>query len=314
MPAELNPDGALAEPSDSLPPAGSTRIRLDVAYDGTDFFGWATQPGFRTVQGQIEEGLSSILKRHQPTPSLVVAGRTDSGVHALGQVAHFDLNADQVDSLVRVKRGRGAPRYPNELASMVQRRLGGILVTQPEIVIRSATVAPAGFDARFSALWRRYEYRIADTQALHDPLQRMRTTWHGFALDLPAMQEAAATLIGLHDFATYCKPRPGATTIRTLQSFDWRRDPDGVLVATVQADAFCHSMVRALVGACVSVGEGKLVGTRLVDLRIERARTSEFKVMQAHGLTLMEVGYPEDAGMAIRAAQTRARRELPEDE
>nr|WP_066600039.1 tRNA pseudouridine(38-40) synthase TruA [Cryobacterium arcticum] len=297
-----------------MPEPGSTRIRLDVAYDGTGFFGWARQPGYKTIQGQIEEGLGAILKRHQPTPDLVVAGRTDSGVHALGQVAHFDLNADQVDSLVRVKRGRGTPRYPNELASMVQRRLGGILVTQPEIVIRSATIAPPGFDARFSALWRRYEYRIADTQALHDPLQRMRTTWHGFALDLPAMQEAAATLIGLHDFATYCKPRPGATTIRTLQSFDWRRDPDGVLVATVQADAFCHSMVRALVGACVSVGEGKLVGTRLVDLRIERARTSEFKVMQAHGLTLMEVGYPEDAGMAIRAAQTRARRELPEDE
>ncbi|ANP73861.1 tRNA pseudouridine(38-40) synthase TruA [Cryobacterium arcticum] len=311
---DLNPDGALAEPSDSMPEPGSTRIRLDVAYDGTGFFGWARQPGYKTIQGQIEEGLGAILKRHQPTPDLVVAGRTDSGVHALGQVAHFDLNADQVDSLVRVKRGRGTPRYPNELASMVQRRLGGILVTQPEIVIRSATIAPPGFDARFSALWRRYEYRIADTQALHDPLQRMRTTWHGFALDLPAMQEAAATLIGLHDFATYCKPRPGATTIRTLQSFDWRRDPDGVLVATVQADAFCHSMVRALVGACVSVGEGKLVGTRLVDLRIERARTSEFKVMQAHGLTLMEVGYPEDAGMAIRAAQTRARRELPEDE
>jgi tRNA pseudouridine38-40 synthase len=266
------------------------------------------------VQGQIEEGLGAILKRHQPTPTLVVAGRTDSGVHALGQVAHFDLNPDQVNALVRVKRGTGTPKYPNELATMVQRRLGGILVTQPEIVIHRSTLAPAGFDARFSALWRRYEYRISDTGALRDPLQRMRTTWHGFRLDLASMQEAAATLIGLHDFATYCKPRPGATTIRTLQSFEWRRDPDGVLVATLQADAFCHSMVRALVGACVSVGEGKLVGTRLVDLRIERARTSEFKVMPAQGLTLLEVGYPEDAGMAIRAAQTRARRELPEDE
>jgi tRNA pseudouridine38-40 synthase len=314
VPPGLNPDGALAEPSDAMPAPGSSRIRLDIAYDGTDFFGWAVQPGYRTVQGQIEEGLAAILKRHQPTPALVVAGRTDSGVHALGQVAHFDLTPDQVDSLVRIKRGRGAPKHQTDLATMVQRRLGGILVTQPEIIIRRATLAPAGFDARFSALWRRYEYRISDTGALRDPLQRLRTTWHGFKLDLAAMQEAAATLIGLHDFATYCKPRPGATTIRTLQSFEWRRDPDGVLVATLQADAFCHSMVRALVGACVSVGEGKLVGARLVDLRIERARTSEFKVMQAHGLTLMEVGYPEDAGMAIRAAQTRARRELPEDD
>jgi tRNA pseudouridine38-40 synthase len=314
VPAQLNPDGALAGPSDSMPQPGFSRIRIDVAYDGTGFFGWARQPGFTTVQGQIEEGLGAILKRHQPTPALVVAGRTDTGVHALGQVAHFDLNPDQVNSLVRVKRGTGTPKHPTDLATMVQRRLGGILVTQPEIVLRRSTLAPAGFDARFSALWRRYEYRIADTGALHDPLQRFRTTWHGFALDLAAMREAAATLIGLHDFATYCKPRPGATTIRTLQSFDWRRDPDGVLVATLQADAFCHSMVRALVGACVSVGEGKLQGTRLVDLRIERARTSEFKVMQAHGLTLMEVGYPEDAGLAIRAVQTRARRELPEDE
>jgi tRNA pseudouridine38-40 synthase len=314
VPAEFNPDGALAGPSDAMPRPGFSRIRVDVAYDGTGFFGWARQPGYPTVQGQIEDALGAILKRHQPTPALVVAGRTDTGVHALGQVAHFDLNPDQVDSLVRVKRGRGIPKHPTDLATMVQRRLGGILVTQPEIVLRRTVLAPSGFDARFSALWRRYEYRIADTGALHDPLQRFRTTWHGFKLDLAAMQEAAATLIGLHDFATYCKPRPGATTIRTLQSFEWRRDPDGVLVATLQADAFCHSMVRALVGACVSVGEGKLVGTRLVDLRIERARTSEFKVMQAHGLTLMEVGYPEDAGLAIRAAQTRARRELPEDE
>jgi tRNA pseudouridine38-40 synthase len=314
VPDRLNPDGALAEPSDAMPQPGSTRIRVDIAYDGTGFFGWASQPGYPTVQGQVEEALGAILKRHQPSPTLVVAGRTDTGVHALGQVAHFDLNPDQVDSLVRVKRGRGVPKHPTDLATMVQRRLGGILVTQPEIVLRRTVLAPFGFDARFSALWRRYEYRISDTGALRDPLQRFRTTWHGFRLDLAAMQEAAATLIGLHDFATYCKPRPGATTIRTLQSFEWRRDPDGVLVATLQADAFCHSMVRALVGACVSVGEGKLVGTRLVDLRIERARTSEFKVMQAHGLTLLEVGYPEDAGLAIRAAQTRARRELPEDE
>ena len=162
---DLNPDGALAEPSDSMPAPGYSRIRLDVAYDGTGFFGWASQPGYRTVQGQIEEGLAAILTHHQPTPALVVAGRTDSGVHALGQVAHFDLNPDQVDSLVRVKPGRGTPRYPNELASMVQRRLGGILVTQPEIVIHRATLAPPGFDARFSALWRRYEYRISDTGA-----------------------------------------------------------------------------------------------------------------------------------------------------
>ena len=232
-------------------------------------------------------------------------------MHAAGQVAHFDLNAEQADSLVRVARGRGRP--PTPLAVMVQRRLSGILVTQPEIVLKSSTIAPPGFDARFSPLWRRYEYRIADSVVGHDPLQRFRTTWHGFRLDLDKMAEAAATLIGLHDFATYCKPRPGATTIRTLQEFHWRRGADGVLVASVQADAFCHSMVRALVGACVAVGEGRLAGDRLVDLRIERARTSEFKVMPPQGLTLMEVAYPADDLLAARALETRARRELIDD-
>ncbi|MBC7443440.1 MAG: tRNA pseudouridine(38-40) synthase TruA [Ramlibacter sp.] len=273
--------------------------------------GWATQPGLRTVQGQIEAGLAGILHSHPPTPVLTVAGRTDAGVHALGQVAHFDLTPAQADGLVRITRGKGRP--PTPLAVMVQRRLGGILVTQPEIVLKSSVIAPAGFDARFSALYRRYEYRIADSVAGHDPLQRFRTTWHGFRLDQDAMHEAAATLIGLHDFATYCKPRPGATTIRTLQEFSWRRDPDGVLVASVQADAFCHSMVRALVGACVAVGEGRLAGDRLVGLRIERARTSEFKVMPAQGLTLLKVGYPPDELLALRALETRARRELIDD-
>ena len=289
----------------------TTRIRLDIAYDGTGFAGWARQPGTRTVQGQIEAALATILRRHLPAPTLFVAGRTDAGVHALGQVAHFDLNADQGTSLVRVRRGLGKPKPRPELAAAVHQRLGGILGAQPDIVLTNVSAPPDGFDARFSALWRRYEYRIADPLALHDPLQRLRTTWHPLALDPAAMDAAAATLVGLHDFAAYCKPRKGATTIRTLQDFRWRRDADGVLIASLTADAFCHSMVRSLVGACVAVGEGKLAGERLVDLRIERARTSEFKVMQARGLTLMQVGYPADAELAIRAVETRARRQLP---
>jgi tRNA pseudouridine38-40 synthase len=307
-----DPDASAAAAPDA-PPANTTRIRLDIAYDGTGFNGWARQPGYRTVQGEIEEALATILRRHPPAPTLIVAGRTDAGVHALGQVAHFDLTDEQVFALVHRKRGKGKPKVPFDLHAVVKRRIAGVLVTQPDIVIRSATVAPAGFDARFSALWRRYEYRIADTGAFHDPLQRLRTTWHPAALDLDAMDAAAATLVGLHDFASYCKPRPHATTIRTLQDFRWRREPDGVLVAALKADAFCHSMVRALVGATVAVGEGKLPGDRLVDLRIDRARTSEFKVMQARGLTLTQVGYPEDAELAMRALQTRARRELPEE-
>ena len=300
----------LFAPIDGSPVPETTRIRLDLAYDGTDFAGWARQPGFRTVQGDIEDGLASIMLRYAPSPTLFVAGRTDAGVHAQAQVAHFDLSPAQADSLVRVQRGTGL-RPPVTLGTAVLRRLGGILVTKPDIVLKAAAVAAPGFDARFSALWRTYEYRISDLAAVRDPQQRLRTTWHPATLNLAAMDEAAATLVGLRDFAAYCKPKPGATTIRELQDFRWRRDPDGVLVASITADAFCHSMVRALVGATVAVGEGRLSGARLANLRMDRTRITEFKVMQAHGLTLMQVGYPEDAEMRLRAVATRRRRSLP---
>ncbi|MFO7689299.1 MAG: tRNA pseudouridine synthase A [Cryobacterium sp.] len=300
----------LFAPIDGSPVPATTRIRLDLSYDGTDFAGWARQPAFRTVQGDIEDGLASIMLRYPPSPTLFVAGRTDAGVHAQAQVAHFDLSPAQADSLVRVQRGTGQ-RPPVTLGTAVLRRLGGILVTKPDIVLKAAAIAPPGFDARFSALWRTYEYRISDLAAVRDPQQRLRTTWHPATLDLAAMDDAAATLVGLRDFAAYCKPKPGATTIRELQDFRWRRDPDGVLVASITADAFCHSMVRALVGATVAVGEGRLSGTRLANLRMDRTRITEFKVMQAHGLTLMQVGYPEDAEMRLRAVETRNRRSLP---
>ena len=299
-----------AEPTSDAAEA-TTRIRLDIAYDGTDFNGWARQPGQRTVQGVIEAAFATILRRHPPAPSLVVAGRTDAGVHASGQVAHVDLTDEQLAAFQRQKRGKGKPKPQPEPGEAVAHRLRGILNSQPDVVVRAASVAPAGFDARFSAIWRRYRYRVADQQAVRDPLQRRHTSWHDASLDTAAMDEAAATLVGLHDFAAYCKSRPGATTIRTLQDFRWERDADGVLIASLQADAFCHSMVRALVGATVAVGEGKLAPGRLVDLRIEKSRTSAFKVMPARGLTLTQVGYPEDAELALRAVQTRARRELP---
>lgn len=300
----------LSAPKIGPPWPPTTRIRLDVAYDGTDFAGWARQPGFRTVQGEIEEGLATILRKYPPHPTLIVAGRTDAGVHARGQVAHFDLTPEQAASLIRAKRGAG-DRPPVPLETAVHRRLGGTLVTQPDIVLRSATIVPVSFDARFSALWRRYEYRISDLHALRDPQQRTRTTWHPGKLDVALMDAGAANLVGLHDFAAYCKPRPGATTIRTLQDFRWRRDEDDVLVASLTADAFCHSMVRALVGACVAVGEGRLAADRLVNLHIDRSRIVEFKVMPPEGLTLIDVGYPQDAELAIRAVETRNRRSLP---
>jgi tRNA pseudouridine38-40 synthase len=277
------------------------RLRLDLAYDGTGFRGWARQPGLRTVQGTLEAAIARILGG---APTLVVAGRTDAGVHASGQVAHLDLTESQQ---ARLAQGRNPD--PAALAA----RLTGVLGQYPDLAVHRSALAVPGFDARFSAVWRRYSYRIADRATGYDPLDRLRTTTVNAMLDVDAMDEAARSLIGLHDFAAYCKWRDGATTIRTLLEFDWHRQDDGVLVANVKADAFCHSMVRALVGACVGVGQGRLAPRDVVEIREAGERTSQTKVLAARGLTLAEVGYPADDLLALRAEQTRARRSLDED-
>jgi tRNA pseudouridine38-40 synthase len=281
---------------------GDVRLRLDIAYDGAAFSGWARQPGLRTVQGALEAALATVFTRWGEPPLLTVAGRTDAGVHATGQVAHLDLSAEQWEALT-AKRGSGRSPLDGLL-----KRVNGIAAPEGDVVVTRASVAPAGFDARFSPLWRRYEYRIADADAPRDPRRRGHTLWHGARLDPAAMEHGALTLLGLHDFATFCKPREGATTIRTLQQFSWDREPDGVLVARLQADAFCHSMVRAMVGATIAVGEGRFGPDRLEELRVAEERTSAFKTAPAKGLTLTEVGYPADAELAERAEQTRARR------
>ncbi len=285
-----------------MPESSYTRLRMDLSYDGTDFAGWARQPALRTVQGELEAALATVLRKDPPT--LTVAGRTDAGVHATGQVAHVDLTDDHLAHLAK-PHGRGAK--PMEPTLALRKRLNGIAGLRSDVHVRSVSVAPEGFDARFSPIFRRYEYRVADAAAARNPLLRRHTVWYPAELDVEAMNTAARELLGLHDWAAYCRPREGATTIRELQEFAWQRDATGVLIATLTADAFCHSMVRALVGASVSVGELKLSGERLRDIRAAAQRTSEFKVMPAHGLTLVEVGYPDD--VAARAAQTRARRE-----
>ena len=286
------------------------RIRLDIAYDGTHFRGWARQTSLRTVQGTLEDALVLVLgSGHAPghtsgkVPRLVVAGRTDAGVHAAGQVAHLDLDARLLEAL-----GRSRPKYGTPLDLLAQ-RVRGVLGKYADVTVRGIREAPEGFDARFSAVWRRYAYRIADSTTGYDPLERTRTTSVNARLDVAAMDAAARSLIGLHDFAAYCRPREGATTIRTLLEFDWRRNDDGVLIANVRADAFCHSMVRALVGACVSVGRGRLGVEDVASLRDAGERTSAFPVLAARGLTLMEVGYPADDQLASRADVTRARRD-----
>lgn len=283
------------------------RIRLDIAYDGTHFRGWARQPGLRTVQETLESALGRVLGGD---PRLVVAGRTDAGVHATGQVAHVDLDEPQVARL-RAGRARSTDADAHDPVAALAGRITGVVGAYSDVVVTRAAAAPSGFDARFSAVWRRYEYRIADAVAGYDPLERHRTTSVRARLDAEAMDAAARSLIGLHDFAAYCKPREEATTIRTLLEFDWHRETDGVLVANVRADAFCHSMVRALVGACVAVGEGRLDLDDVVDIRDARERVPEVKVLAARGLTLTEVGYPTDDLLEQRAGQTRARRALP---
>ncbi len=280
------------------------RIRLDIAYDGTHFRGWALQPGLRTVQGTLEGALARILGG---TPRLVVAGRTDAGVHASGQVAHVDLDGEQIR---RLHSGRDAASADDASASAAARlgsRIRGVVGAYSDVTVQRTLLAPEGFDARFSAVWRRYSYRVADVG--YDPLERHRTTTVRGLLDEKAMDAAARSLIGLHDFAAYCKPREEGTTIRTLLEFDWRRDAEGVLVANVKADAFCHSMVRALVGASVAVGQGRLQVAEVAGIRDGGERTNAFTVLAARGLTLTEVGYPADDLLGARADQTRARRD-----
>ncbi|KTS05063.1 MULTISPECIES: tRNA pseudouridine(38-40) synthase TruA [Microbacterium] len=278
------------------------RLRLDISYDGTHFRGWARQPGLRTVQGTLEDALARILGGD---PRLVVAGRTDAGVHASGQVAHLDLDDHQMARLPRRRREGDEDDAVAALAGRVR----GVLGAYPDVTVHRTTLAPAGFDARFSAVWRRYTYRVADANSGYDPLERLRTTTVKAPLDVEAMHIAAQRLIGLHDFAAYCKAREEATTIRTLLEYDWRRGDDGILVANVRADAFCHSMVRALVGACVAVGEGRLDVEDVVRIRDDGRRTPDTKVLAARGLVLAQVGYPADDLLASRAEQTRNRRD-----
>ncbi|MCW2839967.1 MAG: tRNA pseudouridine(38-40) synthase TruA [Aeromicrobium sp.] len=261
------------------------RLRLDLSYDGTSFRGWATQPGLRTVQGEIEVALATILRRDDP-PRLTCAGRTDAGVHARGQVAHVDL--DDVDP------------------PALERRLRRLL--PHDVQLRGLSVAPNGFDARFAALERRYVYRLCDAPAGPDPLRRSMIVHVGRPLDVGAMNAAADHLLGEHDFAAFCKRREGATTIRTLLELRSVRTDD-LVETTVRADAFCHSMVRALMGALVAVGEGKHDPAWSGEVLAAATRNARVTVMPPHGLVLEEVVYPDDAGLAARAAESRRRRD-----
>ncbi|MFD9001257.1 tRNA pseudouridine(38-40) synthase TruA [Streptomyces sp. NPDC059582] len=279
--------------SDEAQP-GHVRIRLDLSYDGSDFHGWAKQAGGkRTVQGEIEDALRTVTRSKDTTYELTVAGRTDAGVHARGQVAHVDL--------------------PGELwaehREKLLKRLAGRL--SKDVRVWSLTEAPAGFNARFSAIWRRYAYRVTDNPGGVDPLLRGHVLWHDWPLDVDAMNEAARALLGEHDFAAYCKKREGATTIRTLQELSLERDADGIIAATVRADAFCHNMVRSLIGALLFVGDGHRTPDWPGKVLAAGVRDSAVHVVRPHGLTLEEVGYPADELLAARNKEARNKRSLP---
>lgn len=283
------------------------RLRLEVAYDGTDFHGWAAQSGadgasLRTVQGTIEDALSKVLRQDA---QLTVAGRTDAGVHALAQVAHVDVTRESLDT-------RSIGGDPARLV----RRLARLL--PDDVSIRACSFAPEGFDARFSALRRHYVYRITTADSGPLPTRSRDTATWNRKVDLKVLNESAKVLVGLNDFAAFCRHRPNATTIRDLQAFEWRdvstdAEPE-LYEARVTADAFCWSMVRSLVGACLATAEGRRPRDFTEALLDERERSPLVPVAPAKGLALAGVDYPDDNELAARATKTRDIRVLPGEE
>lgn len=263
-------------------------MRLDISYDGRDFSGWARQsfpPGLRTVQGLLEEVFGHLLG---VAVTVTCAGRTDAGVHARGQVAHLDVAGWPAEVDVR-RVNRALPQ---------------------DVRVTRISPVSADFDARFSAIWRRYTYRVCDDGIGPAPLDRWSVLpWHR-PLRIEALNEASALLVGEHDFAAFCKQRDFGSTVRALQVLRWDRDADGLAVMSVQADAFCHSMVRSLVGVLLPVGDGRRATTWPADILRSRQKHSAVTVMPAFPLVLEEVGYPADDELLERQRQTRSLRSL----
>jgi tRNA pseudouridine38-40 synthase len=266
------------------PESGFLRLRIDLAYDGSNFAGWAKQPDRRTVQECIEEALAKISRIN---PETIVAGRTDAGVHATGQVIHVDLpESISLDDLTY--------------------KLNRIL--DEDVRIQKISIAPEAFHARFSALRRKYRYKILDDNKVLDPLSRLDiASWYR-PLDVDIMNKTSALLLGEHDFAAFCKFREGATTTRTLEKYEWNRNSEGYLVADIAADAFCYSMVRNLVGAVVCVADGRFDPEWIVGVLNNKERVSDSLVFPGRGLTLYQVDYPSDSELLERAKASIARR------
>ena len=276
--------------------SGFFRAKITLAYDGTNFYGWGKQRDRRTVQGEIESALKTLYRSDLET---VVAGRTDAGVHASGQVIHVDLPIG------------GASDFGFEFEDLGY-RLNRIL--SDEIRIKEVVRAPENFHARFGALRRHYVYKIQDGSGLIEPVKRLDITPWYRELDLTKMNSAAALLLGEHDFFSYAKFREHATTIRNLERFDFVRDQDGLIISHISADAFCYNMVRALIGTMVYIGEGRFPESWAKEILERRERPSDSVVFPAKGLTFIGVEYPEDSELAARANKAMAIRELNDEE
>jgi tRNA pseudouridine38-40 synthase len=274
----------MSEPT-LFPEGGFLRLKIKLAYDGTNFSGWAKQPDRRTLQEEFEKAFATIVRRQCES---IVAGRTDAGVHATAQIIHVDVpeSTDLSDLAYRLNQ-------------LIDR----------DVRVLELEAAPEGFHARFSALRRHYQYQIVDSNKVINPLDRYdRASWYR-PLDLARLNEASSLLLGEHDFAAFCKYREGATTIRTLETFKWERKADGLLVAQVVADAFCYSMVRNLVGSAVCVAEGRFEPNWIAEMLANRERISDSMVFPAEGLTLVQVDYPNNAELIARASLTISRRD-----
>jgi tRNA pseudouridine38-40 synthase len=240
---------------------------LTIAYDGTDFRGFAAQPDVRTVQGVVSDALQKVLR--QPV-ELVCAGRTDAGVHAWGQVVSCAA-PDDVD--------------PALVARSVNSQLG------PEVVVRDAAMVDASFDARRSAQWREYRYTIVN-RPVPDPFLARVAWWVPEPLDLTLLRLGADPFLGEHDFAAFCRKRPNAsTTVRRVLDARWHAEGDGVLRFDIRATAFCWQMVRSIVGTLVDVGTGKVRPGDVLQLLRARDRNAAGRVGAPQGLCLWEVGY-----------------------
>jgi tRNA pseudouridine38-40 synthase len=274
--------------------SGFLRIRMDLAYDGTNYSGWSKQPDRRTIQSELESALQKLTRIPVDT---IVAGRTDAGVHATGQVTHVDIPD--------MENGPYAKKAEWKLEDLPY-RLNRIL--DEDIRILKVSIAPTGFHARFSALRRHYEYKIVDSNRSILPLRRFDVAPWYRPLNIDLLNASSALLLGEHDFAAFCKFRAGGTTIRTLETFEWKRNEDGYLVAKIVADAFCYSMVRNLVGAVVCVADGRFPTQWVKDVLGNRQRISDSLVFPSRGLTLVQVDYPSDDQLLSRIETTLRRR------